>query len=573
MTYTPEEARGAVVFLGGLLFIVAAIFRGWGDLRSLPRLHSFRVDRRVVVGLLLLTAAGFALRVERLDFDTLSHPEIYVPNIPLPAYISEPPFRSAPRDVLAFHFHDEPHPQGYYLATWLWTGLFGTSVWWLRLPSAILGAASIPFAYFAAARVLPSRAAWIAAALLAFNGHHIFWSHIARMYSMVCFLGLVGTWLLLTIIKRGPTAGNMAAYFAISWLGLFTDVLYWPFLVGHIAVCLLHAGWFRDLLFQLQMMVVMLGTPLAAHAVYRARPSPVPGPSWEFVRDFVSFGFPFRNELSPGDYWPRWALEGLLIFSVVLIAFARKQFTDTPLPPEDGKFRSSWKRMTMLFMLFGSVLVTLAFSHIAFRRNYEMALVSLLACAAFAASVFVHRLSVNHGRLNPLTIVSILPPLVALAFSYLMPITADRLFLIFVPFLLMLLAAGTAELWRYRLLVIPLAIVGVNVSSILYFRSQSGSVRDYKLLGTSIAAQLRPSDLILVHYRSWRTTPLFYYLGARSDQYISQDHAAGARKGSRVWLIQMDDEPPSSEMAVAVAGRHAVAKVSARGGAATLFEN
>ena len=572
MNVTPDQARGALMFACGVLFVAAAAFAAW---RDIPKLTASPLALSLPAALLILTAASFALRIDRLSTDTLAHPEIYVPNIPLPANISEPPPRHTLRDTLAWHFHDEPHPAGYYLIAGLWTAIFGTSEFVLRLPSAILGALSIPFIYLAATRILPVRAAWIAAALLAFNGHHIFWSRLARMYAMVCLLGLAATWLLFVILRQGPTRARLAAYFAVSWLGLFTDILYWPLLFAHVIVCLLHAGRVRNLLFRVQMMIVMLGTHVAAHAVYRARPSPIYEPTWEFLRDFLSFGFSFRNDAwrSPENGWPRWMLEALLVFALVLIACGIRR---VPAPCRDTSAVYPTRRSLLLMML-GAVLIDLAFSYIAFQRNLLMATVSLLAVAAFAAACLIHRVPYPRaGRAlpDPLVIVGLLPPLMVYAASFFASLTAGRLFLVFVPGLLMLLAAGIHRLARSRPIAIGLAVavIGVTAASVVHFRSQSASPRDYKQLGLAIKRHLDPADLILVQKKSWATTPLFYYLASHSHQLVAADHDSAAARAQRVWLVEMEYEPPTAPMAAAVAGRRATTTFTFRGCRATLFE-
>ena len=76
-----------------------------------------RDNRHVWVGVLLLAVvAGAILRLTGLDHGGMTHPEVYIPGIPLPADISEPPPRLTFLDALRWHFHDEPHPVGYYMA-------------------------------------------------------------------------------------------------------------------------------------------------------------------------------------------------------------------------------------------------------------------------------------------------------------------------------------------------------------------------------------------------------------------------------------------------------------------------
>ena len=56
--------------------------------------------------------AALALRLYDLDLRSVSHPEVYVPGIPLPPIHSVPPPRLNWSETLSMHFHDEPHPMG-----------------------------------------------------------------------------------------------------------------------------------------------------------------------------------------------------------------------------------------------------------------------------------------------------------------------------------------------------------------------------------------------------------------------------------------------------------------------------
>jgi hypothetical protein len=136
------------------------------------------------------------LRLDGLGSRSMSHPELFVPGIDLPEDISAPPPLLSLPQAMWWHFHTEVHPQGYYFFMWGWTKLFGTSLSALRLPSVILGTLSLILVFCLASQVFDRWTGLIGMALLAFNGHHLYWSQMARMYSMLCFLGLLSTLLL-----------------------------------------------------------------------------------------------------------------------------------------------------------------------------------------------------------------------------------------------------------------------------------------------------------------------------------------------------------------------------------------
>lgn len=88
-----------------------------------------------LVPLLLLIAVGGALRLVGLGEKSLNHMEVYIPGVPLPFGISEPPPRHDWFSALTWGFFKEPHPVGYFLAMFGWTKLFGTGVAALRMPA------------------------------------------------------------------------------------------------------------------------------------------------------------------------------------------------------------------------------------------------------------------------------------------------------------------------------------------------------------------------------------------------------------------------------------------------------
>ena len=72
---------------------------------------------------------------------------------------------------------------------------------WLRLPSALLGALSVPLFFEVARRMTTVRAASIGAVLLAVHPMHIDHSQEVRGYAYLVFFGLAATWL---VLDAGP---------------------------------------------------------------------------------------------------------------------------------------------------------------------------------------------------------------------------------------------------------------------------------------------------------------------------------------------------------------------------------
>src|SRR5207248_6714419 len=132
--------------------------------------------RYAVTGLLgaVLLLGGW-LRLSGLAARSISHPEMYVPGIPLPDGLSEPAERMTVSRILTGTFSSDTHPPGYYLLMLPWTRIAGTSLEAIRLPSALFGLASIALIFWFGSRTGWPISGSLAAALLAFSGYHVFW--------------------------------------------------------------------------------------------------------------------------------------------------------------------------------------------------------------------------------------------------------------------------------------------------------------------------------------------------------------------------------------------------------------
>lgn len=115
----------------------------------------------------------------------------------------------------------EPHPPLYYLLMHYWVQL-GSSEFILRFPSALLGILALPMTYRLFRQWSERWSAMASAWLLAIAPLHIWYSQEARMYALVCTLGLAS----LLSYSLGIRLGN-ASYWG-TWLittvlGVYTD--------------------------------------------------------------------------------------------------------------------------------------------------------------------------------------------------------------------------------------------------------------------------------------------------------------------------------------------------------------
>ena len=250
-------------------------------------------------GLTLLVLLGGFLRLYHLGDRTVTHVEMYVPGIRLPHGISYPEERLTLVKVLTSTLNSDTHPPAFYILMWFWTKLFGTSTWAMRLPSALLGTACIPLVFWLGMLTRQQAAGWLAAALVAVNGHLVFWSQIARMFTLACCIGLLATILLLKITRQSHASRTLqVSYAAIMLLGLCTHIFFWLILAAHIFWTLVTA-WSEKLPLpaaaKLQFLVLILGSPLLASSAYQngntlaALSSDV----LVYAREYLQFGFVF----------------------------------------------------------------------------------------------------------------------------------------------------------------------------------------------------------------------------------------------------------------------------------------
>ncbi len=120
--------------------------------------------------------------------------------------------------------------------------IFGESAWALRLPAALFGIASIWALFLFGRHVANAREALLAAGLLAFSYHHIWFSQNARGYSGLLFWTLLASWLFLRGSDEGRP-GLWLLYAIAAALGVYTHATMVFVIMGHFIIYLmtLHA--------------------------------------------------------------------------------------------------------------------------------------------------------------------------------------------------------------------------------------------------------------------------------------------------------------------------------------------
>ncbi|UCH58628.1 MAG: glycosyltransferase family 39 protein, partial [Anaerolineales bacterium] len=424
-----------------------------------------------IITLLLIIAIwvpGTLIRLNHLTDRTMGHIEIYAPNIDMPYELSDPRPRMSLLKTVTGTFW-EPHPPAWYILMWPWTKWFGTELFVLRLPSLIFGAMSILLVYMLASQVETRLTALISMGLLAFNGHQILWSQIARPYILSVFIGLLATLLLLKSLQDGKRQKFfLLIYSLVSMLGLTTTYYYWPFYAVHI-LWVMVLTWIKDNrqtgLFLSQLLTLILASPLVALAIFQSKDSYLLGNPLVFLRNYFSFGFLFEPDLDAGLFNQQplvillvVPLFGLLLFLIGWLNRGKNERT-MQLP--------KFQHFSKAYLFVATSLAVLVIFMAAFAFNTKdpsktnaillssvmpVLLLMLAYLAQRRSSITVKIGSYLDQKLflgqpsSLVNLLAILPILMIAAISLFIPFFASRQALLFVPFLLIVIARGTARL-------------------------------------------------------------------------------------------------------------------------------
>ncbi len=546
---------GAVILLvalGWFLFAEAREKQDYGSAGAGLAGESLR-GKWLMAFVVILLVGGFA-RLWALGAESISHPEVYVPGIALPEGLAEPPPRLDILTVLNWHFFKEPHPLGYYVAMFAWVKLFGADLWALRLPAALLGILSIPLAYRVGALAYGRPVGMLSAALLAVQGLHIYWSRAARMYAPECFFGLAATWLLLEMLNGSKRWWLGSAYVLALVAGFSTEWFMWLLAGTHLIFILLHFeksnGLSRRLL-DLQIFSIQLGAFTISHAL-TARLVAASGtrPTWADLRDYLDFGFvhQFDEFSNPVRGFPWWFTLASAIFAGFLLVRGARQSRGAF--PAEGS-RASSRQGPIFFSAAGAIClmaglalqarVLLSFPAVLF----PLVVLAIPPLARWITSrIRVSRETWLSGQPWPASTAALLPALAVLpaamifTASLFQPMIAARAFLVFVPFLLVTIAAGAWQLFARRGLGLVVAgALAVFVGTGTYhYATMPLSPHDYNAVAAHLKQNMGPADVLLVPPQQWYATPLFYYLPSTPAASPAQWRAASPKAGERVWV-------------------------------------
>ena len=117
-------------------------------------------------------------------------------------------------------------------------------------------------------------AALLAAGMIALNGHHVYWSQMARKYPVASFVGLLSTVLLLLASQSVRRRRVLQLLYAVVTLGgLSLSTYFWPLFLTHI-LWVLRRSWSHKTMpgmLRWQFLVSILSSPLLSLIVFQAR--------------------------------------------------------------------------------------------------------------------------------------------------------------------------------------------------------------------------------------------------------------------------------------------------------------
>lgn len=528
-----------------------------------PSGHSRQTDARISIALLaLILAAGFALRWAGISERSLSHPEIYAPGVSLSEETATPPPRHGFVENLQWHFSEEPHPVGWYMAMWGWTSLAGDGSTALRAPSVIFGTGVALLAYLFAAPLYGRRAALIAAALIAFSGFQIYWGGMARMYAPGAFLGLASSMLLFRIASDSRAGlASKILYVAATAAALQTTELNWGLFGVQVFWTTIFAadraamapGARHAALPTMQAVVLAISTPALLQAALTARGGAADPPSAMFLVHYLSLGAAFEpdEQSDPMRFVPAAIVAAGALFSLAFACMGMMRRTAlSRLAPAAG---------LSLVAIAGVTLAGVAFSmwlaSIAPRRGAALMILALIPFGGFLFALIAGEVRALIRRflapveriiasIDPYTaflaLAGIAAPVAALIISIWKPVTEFRAFIVFVPYFACLIAAGMAQLASRRIAftMAVLAAGALLAVSIVHAKARPASPRDYKGIAAAMIAASDPGDVFLIRRFDWMDAPVTYYLP--HDRIIGDLYAErlGAGRVSRVWLIR-----------------------------------
>jgi len=117
-------------------------------------------------------------------------------------------------------------PSLYYVILHYWIKLFGVSELVLRLPSLVFSVSSVVLVYILGKNLFNNEKVGLYSAIfMGFSPFQLWYAQEARSYSMVCFLGLLSSYVLYRVLVENKK-GSVVIFILLSILGIYTNYFY-----------------------------------------------------------------------------------------------------------------------------------------------------------------------------------------------------------------------------------------------------------------------------------------------------------------------------------------------------------
>lgn len=197
------------------------------------RIKTSRTVDYIILGVIVAVAA--VLRLWRLGHVPFMHDEF--------SALSRTGFTNL-HDFIEQGILTDSHPVGVQVFLHFWVRLFGWSEFWVKLPFALMGIASVYLIYWIGRQWFNSKVGLLSAAFFAVSQFTVFYSQLARPYSAGLFFVLLMAffWYKIVFEIKKPTTGvyigfalsawacSLIHYFSIAQAGLIflTGLLFLP---------------------------------------------------------------------------------------------------------------------------------------------------------------------------------------------------------------------------------------------------------------------------------------------------------------------------------------------------------
>jgi mannosyltransferase len=511
-------------------------------------------DRSVLVAiilLLLITLLALGLRLYRLDAQSLWYDEgfsVYLARMDLP-------------EITARTAADIQPPLYYYLLHG-WINLFGDSEKALRGLSVLWGVLAVPVVYAVAWQLFRSRlAGLLAALLLAVSPLNVWYGQETRMYTLLTFLCLLSSYLLLLVVSRTWRFGNRSSQspdspLAGSASGVGWDwqvlALWAAYTLTNVAALYTHYFAFFVLAFQAAYVLVLY-----------------------LMAFFTSFPDADGSEERREKPTLHLLLGGLISGTVTLVAYL-------PWLPHlltrYGQDVSYWPGQLKLPEVFVDIILFLVGGEsIPERSGILLALAFGLALTCCVLALLLRAARNSHSPMphaqypvSFLLLYLLLPTALILALSYNTPKFNARYVMISVPALLLLLAGGLTALWEWRdsplgnvargaLAALSLLfLLGVSVyANYNAFADSTFARADFRSVARYVRRNIGPDETVILI--SGHMFPVFDYYAPGIDRHrlpdsptldttqtldygISADLLDWLAEKKGVWVVLWQDE-------------------------------